>query len=61
MTSFIVAVPIRPKPMAVGGRVFGKDGWEPTLWLIIPLIISYRRNGNASKAWCRLDIYIHSD
>jgi len=31
MTSFIVAVPIRPKPMVVGGRVFGEEGWEPTL------------------------------
>ncbi len=31
MTSFIVAVPIRPKPMVVGGRVFGEEGWGPAL------------------------------
>ncbi len=26
-----VAVLVHPKPMVVGGRVFGEDGWEPTL------------------------------
>jgi hypothetical protein len=26
MTSFTVAVPIRPKPMVGGGRVFGEEG-----------------------------------
>jgi len=41
-------VPVRPKPMVAGGRVFGEDGQEPPFELIISLIISYHGNGDAS-------------
>ena len=41
-----VAVP--PKPMVVGGRVFGEEGWEPTLYRMTSLSISYHGNGNVS-------------
>lgn len=27
----MTAVPLHPNPMVKGGRVFGEEGWEPTL------------------------------
>jgi hypothetical protein len=43
-----MSVPVPPKPIVVGGRVFGEEGWELTLCGMTSLIISYYGNGNFS-------------
>jgi hypothetical protein len=37
----VEAIFIHPKPIVVGGRVFGKDGWESALLKMTFLIIGH--------------------
>jgi hypothetical protein len=35
----LALVSVHPKPMVVGGRVFGEDGWKPALLQMAFIII----------------------
>jgi hypothetical protein len=48
----VASVPVPPKPMVVGGRVFGEEGLEPTLCRMASLFISCGGNGNPIEYYC---------
>lgn len=49
-----MAVPIPPKPMVVGERIFG-EGMGTALELIISLIISPHKNGDTNSLFVLFD------